>query len=119
MSILTLLCVAVTVLWHNTSHSASFSVQVPAYTIQIHKTYQEVTDACQILDNQNRLMPVGGCWAPATRVMHTVAPTSFCDLVVLQTLGHEVMHIVGWSHKNTMKPGIVTGTGCVLGDFTP
>ena len=98
--LLTMLFMALMALWPNMSRSETLKVPVPAFTVEIHKTYLEVTEACAIMDpTTNRLMPVGGCWIPATRVLHTIPPTSFCDLVVLQTLGHEVMHVIGWSHS--------------------
>ena len=32
-------------------------------------------------------------------VLHMLVPHSFCDWEVMNTLGHEVLHAIGWSHS--------------------
>lgn len=76
--------------------------------IKLHDTKQEVTEGCAIPDPEEpaKYLRVVGCWKPyavptkqgRTGVLHAITPKGWCDHNQIHTIGHEVMHVVGWHH---------------------
>lgn len=97
-------------LWPSTARSGTLHSHLNI-AVQLHDTVEETTKACDIQDPEdpNRLISVVGCWIPTPNAkrngtIHGVTPKSWCDTNAVETIGHEVMHAIGWSHGPTFEP---------------
>lgn len=89
-------------------------------TFKFYKTTEEVNEACHDIAPEGALNPetvLQGCRMGMT--IYTVTPQGWCDTDSIETLGHEVMHVIGWKHGPMYSPPIFYGRdlGCRGGEF--
>ena len=89
--------------------------------VVLHPDRQAVTKACNVQVG-NKILPVQGCvrWMGKVREVHAIHPKSWCDINRLDTLGHEVMHLMGFNHSPNYAPPWLqpeAATGCMNGGW--
>jgi hypothetical protein len=109
--------------WLNTAHSATLLTHLTV-AVQLHDTVKEVTKACQYKVD-GKVKRVFGCWKKKqgpNGTLHAMTPRNWCENNVIHTLGHEVMHVLGWSHGPQYKSPYFVASGpnpfgCRHGEF--
>ena len=122
--VLTLLLLMSCGAWLSTAHSATLLTHLNV-AVQLHDTVDEATRACKIphRTKKGELMRVFGCWKKKqgpNGTLHAMTPRNWCENNVIHTLGHEVMHSIGWKHgPNYTRPYFVKEStyGCRNGEF--
>lgn len=105
----------------STAQSATLQATLKI-TVVLHPSTAKVTIACGMTDPKDpkKLLRVLGCWNPTTMTVHAIRPKSFCDTDNLNTLGHEIVHAIGWDHGPDYRTAYFppeSTYGCVSGDF--
>ncbi len=111
-------------LWSSTVPDETSPVLRKVVIVQynLYKTNAHTTIACGIQADDGQLMRVQGCVKRFKMPveLHATVPKNWCDINRLDTLGHEVMHVLGRSHSPEYTPPYIqpeAATGCTNGDW--
>lgn len=116
----TQLCAALLLASSSIANSATLRVPLK-FDLFLYETVEKVTEVCDVPDPRNpgKLTRVVGCMKPSDGSIHAVRPKSWCDTNAIETLGHELMHRIGFHHgPQFVVPHIPEGVaGCKHGEF--
>lgn len=95
---------------------------VPSFKLFTYKNITDTSAACDYPDGKGGIRKVHGCFKRGLNPVeiHLVQPSNWCAMNQVETIGHEVMHLVGWHHGPDFVPPYIDdqrATGCRNGEF--